>query len=212
VLNRRHRLRLAEVADRDDLTGLPNRRKIVEHAEHQFALERRRGGSLVIGMLDIDHFKQINDRHGHEGGDRVLRALGAAASGALRSTDTLGRWGGEEFLLVLPDCPPDAAAVVAERLRSLLAAQAVAGGAGEAGDAMRFSVSIGLAAATPGDATLQALVQRADSALYVAKAAGRDRVVFDDRSAVGHHPPSADSASAKNHVPDERSASAVPRC
>jgi diguanylate cyclase (GGDEF)-like protein len=179
VLNRRHQLRLAEVADRDDLTGLPNRRKIVEHAEHQFALERRRGGSLVIGMLDIDHFKQINDRHGHEGGDRVLRALGAMASGALRSTDTLGRWGGEEFLLVLPDCPPAAGALVAERLRSSLGAQAVAGSPGGSGEAIRFSVSIGLAAALPGDATLQALLQRADGALYAAKAAGRDRVVFD---------------------------------
>ena len=176
LLNRGHRLRLAEVAARDELTGLPNRRKIVQHAERQFALDRRRGGHLVIGMLDIDYFKQVNDRHGHEGGDSVLRALGSLASGALRSTDLLGRWGGEEFLLVLPDCPPDAAKQVAERLRVTLGEHSVPGRSGEA---IRFSVSIGLASAEASDASLQALVQRADNALYAAKAQGRDRVVFE---------------------------------
>jgi diguanylate cyclase (GGDEF)-like protein len=177
-LSRGHRLRLAEIAERDELTGLPSRRKIAEHAERQFALDRRRRGHLVIGMLDIDHFKQINDRHGHDGGDRVLRALGSLVNSELRSTDLLGRWGGEEFLLVLPDCPPDAAEQVAERLRSILGTHSVPGRMGEP---IRFSVSIGLAAAATSDNTLQALVRRADDALYAAKARGRDQVVFDGR-------------------------------
>ena len=199
VLNRGHRLRLAEVAERDELTGLPSRRKIVEHAERQFALDRRRGGSLVIGMLDIDHFKQVNDRHGHDGGDRVLQALGSIAGGALRSTDLLGRWGGEEFLLVLPDCPPDAAEQVAERLRTALSAHSVPG---RMGDSIRFTVSIGLASAAVSDATLQALVRRADGALYAAKSQGRNQVVFDGNSsgATPNHPVSPTENAASTHA------------
>ncbi len=174
LLNRRHRARLTEVAERDELTRLPNRRKILEYARQQLALSRRRGSTLVIGMVDIDHFKRINDTHGHAGGDCVLRAFGGISHTALRGTDTVGRWGGEEFLLVLPDCPLQAAAAVAERLRSTLGAQAVQA---ESGTQLRFSVSIGLATADPGETDLDTVLQRADAALYAAKAQGRDRVV-----------------------------------
>jgi diguanylate cyclase (GGDEF)-like protein len=183
LLNRRHQLRLTQVAERDDLTGLPNRRKIMEDAEQQFALARRRGSALVIGMCDIDHFKRINDTHGHAGGDLVLAAFGKAARPALRSTDSLGRWGGEEFLLVLPDCALHDGAVVAERMRALLGAQAVRNSTGQE---LRFTVSIGLAMATAADTHLQTVLQRADAALYAAKEQGRDRVMLD-----GSAPPPA---------------------
>jgi diguanylate cyclase (GGDEF)-like protein len=180
LLNRRHQLRLTQVAERDDLTGLPNRRKIMEDAEQQFALARRRGSALVIGMCDIDHFKRINDTHGHAGGDLVLGAFGKTARPALRSTDSLGRWGGEEFLLVLPDCALQDGAAVAERMRTLLGAHSVQDSVGQE---LRFTVSIGLAMATAADTNLQAVLQRADAALYVAKQQGRDRVVVDSSAA-----------------------------
>jgi diguanylate cyclase (GGDEF)-like protein len=176
VLNRRHQLRLTLVAERDDLTGLPNRRKIMEDAEQQFALARRRGSELVLGMVDLDHFKRINDQHGHAGGDLVLSGLGKTARTALRTTDAIGRWGGEEFLLVLPDCNLTGGLDVAQRVRGCLAGHAIqtAGGV-----PVNFTVSIGLAAVMPTDINLQALLQRADRALYAAKAQGRDRVVLD---------------------------------
>ena len=177
LLNRRHQARLTVVAERDDLTGLPNRRKILESAEQQFALARRRGSELVLGMMDIDHFKCINDQHGHAGGDLVLSRFGKAAQSALRSTDNMGRWGGEEFLVVLPDCNASSALEVAERLRSHLVMRPTV----TPGDAapIEFTVSVGLAAMGPADASLQALLQRADRALYEAKAKGRDRVELD---------------------------------
>jgi diguanylate cyclase (GGDEF)-like protein len=191
VLGRRHRARLTEVAERDELTRLPNRRKILAVAEQEFAQARRRHSPLVVGVLDIDHFKRINDLHGHDGGDRVLRAFGGAATVALRGTDSLGRWGGEEFLLLLPDCPIDAACQVAERLRDSLATFPVPA---ETGAPLRFSVSIGLATAGPDDGNLLAVLQRADSALYAAKAQGRNRVVVD--GAVRELRPEPDSETA----------------
>jgi diguanylate cyclase (GGDEF)-like protein len=188
LLNRRHQLRLTVVAERDDLTGLPNRRKIMEDAEQQFALARRRGSELVLGMVDIDHFKRINDQHGHAGGDLVLSGLGKTARTALRTTDAIGRWGGEEFLLVLPDCNLTGGLDVAQRVRSCLAGDPVQTAVGVP---VNFTVSIGLAAAMPTDTNLQALLQRADRALYAAKAQGRDRVVLDgieanDNTAMPH--------------------------
>ncbi len=176
VLNRRHQSRLTVAAERDDLTGLPNRRKILESAEQQFALARRRGSELVLGMVDIDHFKRINDQHGHAGGDVVLSCFGPTAHATLRSTDALGRWGGEEFLLVLPDCGLPAGLSVVERLRSSLTAHPTLS---SDGTPVHFTVSVGLAAISPTDANLQALLQRADRALYAAKAQGRDCVVLD---------------------------------
>jgi diguanylate cyclase (GGDEF)-like protein len=203
LLNRRHQSRLTMVAERDDLTGLPNRRKIMADAEQQFALARRRGSRLVIGMCDIDHFKRINDTYGHAGGDLVLSAFGKNARPALRSTDSLGRWGGEEFLLVLPDCGLADGAVVAERMRGLLAAQSANSSQTRAsGDTPRFTVSIGLAVTAPTDASLQAVLQRADAALYAAKERGRDRVVLDpDAAAVA---PALASDTAQDQQPLQR--------
>jgi diguanylate cyclase (GGDEF)-like protein len=135
--------------------------------------ERRHGGSgTCIALLDIDFFKQINDRHGHAVGDEVLRSFAAAARAELRGGDVLARWGGEEFLLMLPDTGEAAASAVLERIRARVGALQVKGVVLE----RRISFSAGLTARRGAEA-LADTVNRADKALYQAKSAGRDRVV-----------------------------------
>jgi diguanylate cyclase (GGDEF)-like protein len=155
----------------DELTALANRR----HMNEMLAREERRHGSANatrIALLDIDFFKQINDRHGHAAGDQVLRSFAAAARAGLRADDVLARWGGEEFLLMLPDTgEPEAQAVLA-RIRERVGALRLDG----VPDLPRISFSAGLTARR-GDEALADTVKRADKALYKAKAAGRDRVV-----------------------------------
>jgi diguanylate cyclase (GGDEF)-like protein len=161
----------------DELTALSNRR----HMNEVLAQEERRHGAgtgapdrgTCIALLDIDFFKQINDRYGHATGDAVLRSFAAAARGALRAGDVLSRWGGEEFLLMLPDSGEPEARAVVERIRARVGALAVEGMA----DGHRISFSAGLTARRGGEA-LADTVNRADKALYQAKSAGRDRVVL----------------------------------
>jgi len=156
----------------DDLTALANRR----HMNEVLVMEQRRRAALpaCIALLDIDFFKGINDRHGHAAGDGVLRAFADAARAELRAGDTLARWGGEEFLLLLPDTrAPDAHAVLA-RIRARVAGIALP----DASLARPVSFSAGLCARR-GDEAFADTIKRADKALYQAKAAGRDRVVED---------------------------------
>jgi diguanylate cyclase (GGDEF)-like protein len=161
----------------DELTALANRR----HMNEVLASEERRSGpaagasgrSTCIALLDIDFFKQINDRHGHAAGDEVLRSFAAVARAELRAGDVLARWGGEEFLLMLPDSGEPEARAVVERIRARVGALAVEGMA----DGHRISFSAGLTARRGGEA-LADTVNRADKALYQAKSAGRDRVVL----------------------------------
>ena len=164
--------RIHKLATRDDLTGLVNRR----HMEELAALEHRRAlrsGSLpCLCLVDIDHFKRINDRHGHAAGDEVLRLFARHAVASLRETDVLARWGGEEFLVLLPDTPQDEARVGFERLRRLLERDEAWGDQLH----LRVSFSAGLTRWRSGESLRDALA-RADQALYEAKAAGRDRVV-----------------------------------
>jgi diguanylate cyclase (GGDEF)-like protein len=154
----------------DELTALANRRHMNEllHAE-----ERRHppGARSCVALLDIDFFKQVNDRHGHALGDAVLREFASAARGALRANDTLARWGGEEFLLLLPDAAPHAARQVLERMADHVHALQVEG----LDPARRISFSAGLAERRAGEPFTDA-ISRADKALYRAKAAGRDRI------------------------------------
>lgn len=158
------------LATLDDLTLLTNRR----HMKELLACEERRqppGLGCCVALLDIDFFKQVNDRHGHALGDAVLRGFALAARGALRANDTLARWGGEEFLLLLPDAtPPDARAVL-DRMAERVAAMRIDGLPPE----RRISFSAGLAERRPGEPFSEA-INRADRALYRAKAAGRDRL------------------------------------
>jgi diguanylate cyclase (GGDEF)-like protein/PAS domain S-box-containing protein len=156
----------------DPLTGAYNRRQGDALLVAEFARRARNGRDFAVLMLDIDHFKAVNDRFGHEAGDAVLCAMVRDGQKALRAIDMLVRWGGEEFLLVLPDTDADAAMVTAERMRAALAATEVSA----SGATIRFTVSIGVA--LPLTDNSGELLRRADLALYAAKAGGRNRVIL----------------------------------
>jgi diguanylate cyclase (GGDEF)-like protein/PAS domain S-box-containing protein len=166
---------LERMATHDDLTGLANRREILEQLER--ALERRRDrrgqAPLSVLILDLDHFKRINDGHGHAVGDRVLRQVVDVVEGRRRSEDRLGRLGGEEFLLILDGADADEAYRAAERIRQgVEEAQMDLGG----GLVTQLTVSIGYAQALAEDRRASDLLERADRALYHAKHLGRNRV------------------------------------
>lgn len=163
--------RLRAEAVRDALTGLPNRRALEEALARALAAAAREGAPLAALVLDLDRFKDVNDRHGHAAGDAVLRVAAARARGALRGADLLARIGGEELAAVLPGADLAAALEAAERIRAAVAAGPVE----FAGAAIPVTVSIGAAAWAPGEDGA-ALLARADARLYEAKRAGRDRV------------------------------------
>ncbi len=158
----------------DALTGLANRRELLATLERELAHARRYGGALSLALLDVDHFKAVNDEFGHPTGDEVLRRLGQVLAGAFRRVDTVGRWGGEEFMVVLPRTPLHGAQVSLEGMR-----EQVSGLAFE-GLPRALTVSCGLAALGPGLESAAALIAAADAALYRAKRQGRNRVVVAD--------------------------------
>lgn len=165
--------RLARMAVTDELTGLPNRRHLLERLGEAFAAARRRGQPLALLMADLDHFKRVNDRLGHATGDEVLRAAAAAMRESLREFDIVGRWGGEEFLVIFPGETPEGARVAAERLR-LRVESALAAHPLLAGQPLKTTLSGGLVALDSSIDTAAGFIQRADQALYAAKAAGRN--------------------------------------
>jgi diguanylate cyclase (GGDEF)-like protein len=164
---------LEETSNRDPLTSLLNRRALMEMIKQEVGRVARSGESFVVAMLDVDHFKAVNDRFGHEAGDRALVELAGVLVKSLREYDLCGRWGGEEFLVLLPNTRPEAAQGVMDRLVG-----AVRGLAVEAGDeVLRLTVSIGMAHHQLGE-TFSETLSRADQALYLAKQDGRDRVTL----------------------------------
>lgn len=171
------RKRLVEQLERqahlDYLTGIANRRFFMENAERELARAQRYQSLLSVFMLDIDHFKVINDRHGHAVGDKVLQKLSWIFSEALRENDLPGRLGGEEFAVLLPETDYDKSQEVAERLRNLIAATCVT----LESVTLHFTVSIGIATLESPADSIDALLNRADKALYRAKQLGRNRVV-----------------------------------
>lgn len=165
----------------DPLTGLFNRRYFEYQLAQELERARRRGDPLALLLLDLDHFKRINDRYGHAAGDEVLRAVAGILRGALRRLDVCARWGGEEFAAIMPNTPPEGVAVVCQRLlRTVRNHQALRSipldGAARAAETVRFTASVGVAVhRPPGAAQLGDLFRRADLALYRAKRQGRDR-------------------------------------
>jgi diguanylate cyclase (GGDEF)-like protein len=156
----------------DALTGLRNRRFLEEVLRVEVLRAMRYRTPLAVLMIDVDHFKRVNDAHGHPVGDDVLRQTGHTLAGVMRGTDVAGRWGGEEFLAVLLHEDLDGAGILAERLRTRVEALACRGANGRG---FSVTVSVGVAAFEHGE-TAESLVQRADAALYEAKGAGRNRV------------------------------------
>lgn len=168
---------LRALATRDSLTGAANRRHFVELAHRERERTLRSGSPLSLCLFDADHFKNINDSHGHVAGDHVLTAIAQAANGALRKSDVLGRLGGEEFGILLPDTELAGALTVAERVREAVAEREVQSGEATSGDRPSISITISLGVAElRGDEPIEALLKRADRALYAAKDLGRNRV------------------------------------
>ncbi len=165
--------RIQELATRDELTGLVNRRHMSSLLERERQRCVRSGRGLSVAMVDIDHFKAVNDHYGHPVGDEVLRTFAHQAPQALRGTDIVSRWGGEEFVLLLPEAALPAARIGVERVRGRIAATPMAH---LSGVPIRVTVSVGLTEHIAGESVTQTL-ERADRALYEAKAQGRNRTV-----------------------------------
>ncbi|MDX1550104.1 MAG: GGDEF domain-containing protein, partial [Lysobacter spongiicola] len=162
-------LEVQRLATHDELTGLANRRDMQHRLDTERARFERFGHPFSVAVIDLDHFKRINDAYGHAGGDEVLRSFAEAASRMLRATDVLGRWGGEEFLLLMPETRSAAAGCSVERVLSKVMAVPE-----EDGPAVSFSA--GVVEYRAGE-TVDQVVARADAAMYAAKRAGRGRVV-----------------------------------
>jgi diguanylate cyclase (GGDEF)-like protein/PAS domain S-box-containing protein len=154
--------RVEAMARTDELTGMANRRAWDEELRRELARAARTGHSLCVVLLDLDHFKRFNDEHGHQAGDALLRDAAIAWRMRIRVTDFIARYGGEEFALILPDCPPDEALTILERLRA------------STPEGQTCSAGV---AYWDGSESPEALVGRADLALYEAKRTGRDRIV-----------------------------------
>lgn len=161
------------LAWQDELTGLSNRRRFIELAQREVDLARRSGRPVVAVLMDLDDFKLINDRHGHAVGDRLLVAVSLAVTQALRGTDLAGRWGGEEFALVLPGTDIDDGLMVMERVLQAVRSLSLAD---EGRPAIRCTASIGLAVLRPDTERVETLIDLADRAMYAAKTAGKNRV------------------------------------
>lgn len=170
--NRRAEEELLRLAATDPLTGAYNRREFTAIAEREARRSSRYHHPLSILMLDIDHFKRLNDTYGHAAGDKALQRFTLLCTNTLRNVDVFGRWGGEEFVALLPETDIQGAAVIAERLRKLTAENVLTVGDHK----ISFGVSIGVAEFKDGETGIDAALGRADSAVYDAKKAGRDRI------------------------------------
>lgn len=172
----RRNLTLQRTAERDQLTGLLNRTALAQLRDNPRAMQKLETAPYTLALLDVDHFKQVNDRHGHLLGDRALRVVADAVTASVRSGDVAVRYGGEEFLIVLPNTGLTAAYEVAHRIREQVATSTLP---------FQLTVSAGIAAGDPSRDRPEQVFERADQALYQAKASGRNRVVADDTPQLG---------------------------
>jgi diguanylate cyclase (GGDEF)-like protein len=173
--------KVRHLATRDDLTQVHNRRHITELMGIEQHQHERSGSPLCLALLDIDLFKSVNDVHGHQAGDEVLRRFAQAMQQALRTSDLLGRWGGEEFVVVFPDTGLAEARVALGRVREQLCKTDFS----HVGQALAITFSAGLVQMRVGE-DMESGIERADQAMYRAKTGGRDRVVTDERPAGSH--------------------------
>jgi diguanylate cyclase (GGDEF)-like protein len=172
---KRSQLRFKELSSIDGLTGIFNHQHFMVEAERSLRLLEKKHGNACLAFIDLDHFKQVNDTHGHAIGDAVLRRAVAICQQHLRPTDLFGRLGGEEFGILLHDCTRESGMVIADRIRIAMEATRVDG----EGYAISFSASVGIASTQLCGYALQPLCREADAALYRAKRAGRNRVIAD---------------------------------
>ncbi|WP_321911713.1 MULTISPECIES: diguanylate cyclase [unclassified Paraburkholderia] len=165
--------KLREYADRDGLTGIANRRYFETRLADEFLRWQRYGGELSMLLFDLDHFKRINDEFGHVAGDTVLRSMAQRVSGVVRKQDVFGRFGGEEFALLLPCTPLDDALYVAEKIRRTIGDEPIE----VQGVIVPVTASVGAATARTGAPDYEGMINEADAALYTAKRQGRNRSV-----------------------------------
>jgi two-component system cell cycle response regulator len=191
-------------ATHDPLTGMRNRGAANQSLEDEVSRARGAGQSLAVAMVDLDHFKLINDTHGHPAGDAVLREAARRIASVVRPDDVVGRYGGEEFLVVLPGCSSLEAAVIGERIREALASRPITFGR----IGVHVTGSVGVSAMAR-DHDVQRLVAGADAALYRAKRGGRDRVEIGAPSASASDPPSRRRSSRVPPMPEAAMVSAA---
>jgi diguanylate cyclase (GGDEF)-like protein len=168
-VNRRLQRELEHAAAHDNLTGLYRREAFFEALEKEMARAHRYGQPLSILMIDLDDFKAINDQHGHLEGDRVIADFSRKAQQGLRTNDVMGRYGGEEFIIVLPNTMQSGAYAIAERIRSILSEA-------RADDLPPYTVSIGIATTQGDQHGIKGFISKADQALYIAKKSGKNRI------------------------------------
>lgn len=174
--------KLQQLAVTDSLTGLLNRRALYDVLRHELVRSRRYGHSLGVIVFDVDHFKSVNDLHGHAAGDEVLRQVAVIATNVVRATDTVARYGGEEFVVIAPETEALSAVLLAERMRNALRSTEIT----VPEDAViSVTASFGVAMLQSGDESPDDVLRRADQALYAAKAGGRDRVSAFARASEG---------------------------
>lgn len=184
---------LALLANTDGLTGVANRRYFLERLEQELDRGKRYHSPLVLTLLDVDNFKQFNDRYGHQAGDEVLKGLSEFIVGLLRSNDLVGRLGGEEFAIMMPESDQEVGTIVSERIRAEMAAHPIQTVAGP----LSITISLGVTQAWPDVDTAETMLRRADSAMYRAKSGGRNRVVqatSDDDNQITMPTPAAAAA------------------
>jgi len=175
--------KLRELATVDELTNIANRRCFIKIAADQMELSRRRGSPFAILMIDADHFKSINDTFGHDIGDFTLKKIVESCCHKLREVDVIGRWGGEEFAVLLPETDLEQGAIVAERIRQAVQATVIPTGKGSA----RVTISIGVAVNSSEDPDVDAVLKKADVALYAAKVKGRNMVCVMGENVLDGH-------------------------
>ena len=165
--------KIQQISNYDELTGLANRRYMLEKMRNEVQRAERTSAPLLLAILDIDHFKQINDQYGHLEGDRALQLFTSVVQNNIRTNDTLARWGGEEFLILLTDTEASVGAICLERVRTKVAEEKIS----VHNSALNLTVSIGVTAFTKGE-TIETTLARADAALYRAKGQGRNQTVW----------------------------------